>query len=282
MTDRARLYRQLVDAGLARMAENIAQLARPCIPIGTTPSDDSTLPVGASKFGGLADVPLHFSWPHWNDQPLAFLGQINLAAIAKNAMAAPLPSRGLLSFFYDREQSTWGFDPNDKGSWRVYLFPNDSLRRTAPPMPVPEAIGYAACGLSFDEGLTLPGWESLYLPRLNLTDVERDRYCKFDADEASDKGGHQLLGHPKEIQGDTQLECQLATNSLHDRCPEIYQTPCCELESLASQWMLLFQCDSDDNVGWMWGDGGRLYFWIMEADLKIRRFDRVWMILQCG
>ena len=51
-----------------------------------------------------------FSWPEWNGQPLAFLGQIELAEISANPIAKPLPSHGLIAFFYDCEQSTWGFD----------------------------------------------------------------------------------------------------------------------------------------------------------------------------
>jgi uncharacterized protein YwqG len=31
----------------------------------------------------------------------------------------------------------------------------------------------------------------------------------------------------------------------------------------------------------MWGDGGRLYFWIPRESLAQRRFEDVWMILQC-
>jgi uncharacterized protein YwqG len=45
--------------------------------------------------------------------------------------------------------------------------------------------------------------------------------------------------------------------------------------------MLLLQIDSDDAIGWTWGDAGRLYFWIRKQDLAARRFDRVWTILQC-
>ena len=79
-----------------------------------------------------------------------------------------------------------------------------------------------------------------------------------------------------------QLECQLASNGVYCGNPEGYQNPLVgELGSKASQWTLLFQCDSDDNVGWMWGDVGRLYFWITESDLVAQRFENVWMILQC-
>ena len=32
----------------------------------------------------------------------------------------------------------------------------------------------------------------------------------------------------------------------------------------------------------MWGDCGRLYFWIRQEDLRRCVFDNVWMLLQCS
>jgi uncharacterized protein YwqG len=31
----------------------------------------------------------------------------------------------------------------------------------------------------------------------------------------------------------------------------------------------------------MWGDSGRLYWWIREADLAEGRWDATWLVLQC-
>ncbi len=52
----------------------------------------------------------------------------------------------------------------------------------------------------------------------------------------------------------------------------------------AKDWILLLQVDTDDDSdgpGWMWGDCGRIYFWIRRQDLAARRFDRAWTVLQC-
>ena len=32
----------------------------------------------------------------------------------------------------------------------------------------------------------------------------------------------------------------------------------------------------------MFGDCGYIYFWIRKEDLAARRFDKCWLILQCG
>ncbi|MBN9697074.1 MAG: DUF1963 domain-containing protein, partial [Zoogloea sp.] len=47
------------------------------------------------------------------------------------------------------------------------------------------------------------------------------------------------------------------------------------------EWRLLLQLDSDPRTDMMWADGGKLYFWIREADLEKRDFSKVWMTMQC-
>ena len=45
--------------------------------------------------------------------------------------------------------------------------------------------------------------------------------------------------------------------------------------------------EADDDLqsgkpGMMWGDCGRLYFWIRQQDLASKAFEKSWMILQCS
>ena len=40
--------------------------------------------------------------------------------------------------------------------------------------------------------------------------------------------------------------------------------------------------DSDEALGFMWGDLGMLYFWIREQDARRRAFDKTWFAVQCG
>jgi uncharacterized protein YwqG len=55
-----------------------------------------------------------------------------------------------------------------------------------------------------------------------------------------------------------------------------------QLRTGAASWRLLLQLDTDDDLGWMWGDVGRLYFTIRQEDLAAYDFSRAWMVLQCG
>lgn len=43
-------------------------------------------------------------------------------------VAEGFPSRGLLLFFYDAEQMSWGFDPEDAGSCLYYWIRDEDLR----------------------------------------------------------------------------------------------------------------------------------------------------------
>lgn len=91
-----------------------------------------------------------------------------------------------------------------------------------------------------------------------------------------------MLGWPDEIQGPMELECQLVSRGLYCGDPSGYRDPRAEeLSAGATEWRLLLQLDSDDRAEMMWGDGGRLYFWMREQDLVDRRFESAWAVLQC-
>jgi uncharacterized protein YwqG len=46
------------------------------------------------------------------------------------------------------------------------------------------------------------------------------------------------------------------------------------------EWRLLLQLDSDDRLGWFWGDTGRVYFSIRQRDAVRGALDRCWLTLQ--
>ena len=54
-------------------------------------------------------------------------------------------------------------------------------------------------------------------------------------------------------------------------------------ETARDRWMLLFQLDTVElgDFELMFGDCGHIYFYITKEHLAARRFDRIWLILQC-
>ena len=95
---------------------------------------------------------------------------------------------------------------------------------------------------------------------------------------------HEILTYPQLVQDDMRGECQLVTNGIYCGEPSAYDDPRAPgLLQNTSSWQLLLQIDTDEEgPGWMWGDAGRLYFWITLEDLAARRFEKCWLILQCG
>jgi uncharacterized protein YwqG len=243
------------------------------------------MPVGASRLGGSPDLPADFEWPCFDGRPLAFIAQLNLSLLARWPQVLPLPANGSLVFFYDSEQATWGFDPNDKGSAHVAYLPGDwsSWRKRPIPDDIPESGQFHPSLVDFYVDPTLPDPSSpLFVPPLRPDENDTLGNIISELHEDDDKPIHRLGGHPDVVQGPMELECQLVTNNVYCGDSKAYQDPRVkELAPGAADWRLLLQIDSDDEIGFMWGDGGRIYFWIREQDLKDRRFDRTWLILQC-
>jgi uncharacterized protein YwqG len=286
MHDSAR--QRLVDGGLTgKLVELLLARSQPAVGFTT-----HTLPhgtpsvVGLSRLGGAPDLNEGFAWPQWNERPLAFLGQLNLADVSRFPCCAPLPQSGLLSFFYDQDQQTWGFDPKDRGSWLVHFEQDLTGLRSAKESGAVPSAPFAPCSLIPTEILTLPAPNSLTVETLDPSAADRAKYYDIldGWDEDSGDGPkHQLVGHPAPVQGEMQLQCQLVANGLYCGDPSGYEDPrAASLRAGANDWRLLLQLDSDDNAEMMWGDCGSLYFWLTEDALRRQAFAESWMILQCA
>jgi len=198
-----------------------------------------------------------------------------------------LPSNGLLQFWSEPTQRVWGFDPADRGAWFVRHVPGSAVaslvNQQVPKNDDAHPLTFPASGVEMQVRLTLPPWESKLFESLGLTDDEKAAFSDAE-DETENEVGveHQLLGHPRQIQGDMSLDCQLVSNGLYCGDATGYQAPeRPSLEPGALDWRLLLQLDSDEITKMMWGDAGRRYFWMRRADLEARAFERAWMILQC-
>jgi uncharacterized protein YwqG len=239
-----------------------------------------------SRIGGTPLVPPGFSWPVWKNEPLAFLVQLDLAEIAVEFVQPWMPTTGQLYFFYNKKQSTWGFDPADRGSWKVVYsnVPAPDLRAAEIPVGIGGKHLYNTVPLAGRKILSRPDWQRLQIDPRELTDEELEELTEIGLASFGNLPRHQLFGFPIPVQGDgMELECQLASNGIYCGKPEGYESPrATQLAHGAGDWRLLLQLDSDKEAGMMWGDAGTLYFWVPEADARKADFTNVWMILQCG
>lgn len=293
MTNHQSLRDRLAEHDLSELFDRAVATREPCIPLKS--SESAPVPIGASKLGGLPDLPPGTPWPRRGERPLMFLAQFNLADLPKPDVQPGLPASGLLSFWYDTADEPWGFDPKDRGSFQVLYTdaPTDQLHRTDLPEfvrgdldhdPHWEWKPFSECGIQTSGPLDY-----------NLDRLKEDLY-DADNDESQDlaerlddmlsepKGFHRLLGWADTIQGEMTLNCQLVSNGIYlgRAIPEADKARADQLATGAPDWTLLLQLDTDeDGPGWMWGDAGRLYYWIRKQDLARADFSNVWGVLQC-
>lgn len=232
---------------LAPKTDQLLALARPAIIHNLRTGSDKSLAVGASKLGGRPDLPEGTEWPEYDDVPLAFLGQFNLADFRPTPVARELPDSGLLSFFCLHDED---LSPDDftKGTWRVLHFPDTAeLVRHEWHDELDYEAMLLCCRLEFSEGISLPGLHSPWKKELQkIIPNKDDKDHEYEnAHDGLLRGDH-LLGYPHPLRDDV-----LGKKTVRH---------------------LLTLGDYDE---WGWTDGDVLYFTIAEADLKQHRFDRV-------
>jgi uncharacterized protein YwqG len=279
--DRDAYRARLVGAGLGAHADALLALARPAVRL--VPDPDAAVVERGSRLGGTPDLDPGTPWPERDGRPLAFVAQVDLATVAPHDVDGVLPRDGLLSFFYDVVDLPWGFDPADRGGSVVLHTPASA---TTQPRPAPEALRdadavFGEVALDARAELSAPPYDVVDTDDLGLTADEQEALADLEADDL-EQTTHRLLGHPVPIQGDMRLECQLVAHGLYCGDASGYDDPRAEtLAAGAEGWRLLLQVDSEEAIDMMWGDSGRLYFWIPQDGLAAHDWSTHWLVLQC-
>lgn len=263
--------------------------------------DNEVYELGATRFGGQPDVPSDFIWPTYmgesydhvvKERPLSFLAQFNCADFAKYDTEHLLPDHGLLSFFYELDSMCWGFDPKDKGCARVYWFEDISALSAAEfPADMEEDFIMPMVKIALSQKPSYPSWQDFTEAFPDDDDDEAfniawEELTGEDEDDLPDRS--QLLGWADVIQNSMFEECDIASKGYYLGNPEGWRKIPKDIRQEAEQtakdrWMLLLQLDTVecDDFELMFGDCGHIYFYITKEDLKARRFDNIWLILQC-
>lgn len=270
--------------------------------IGGTASDA----VGATRFGGAPDVPADFKWDYYEgasmftgevkSRPLAFIAQFDLEELAKYDVDGLLPKTGVLAFFYELETMKWGFDPDDKGCARVYRFEDKkALHRAEFPddlgvNPIDFDYRLPALGITAKSEVSYQSYPDFLLQREKLIENWEDfEAARKSLDTEADDPTSKLLGWANPIQGNMTVKCELISRGYYlgdsEGCNEVTPLDRQEAEQWSAEdWIPLFQLDTvtSGDFELMFGDCGRIYFYIRRDDLAMRKFDDVWLILQCG
>ena len=294
------------DSRVAELEEHLIPLLEPSIRIGVMSVRGDSLPIGASRFGGLPDVPDNFAWPIFADRPMALIAQLNLAELAPFHEGSLLPRIGSLLFFFDAANDAPFEDTEDESRcWKVMHLENDSaeLSRREPPAPRNAHNDFPPFALGFRSELTLPSFGSTLLDDMPIDETRRADYEELmfhlvgkpplPAREAAtriERGlgrirhwligdpVHRVLGHPEHFQLDPRVDWQ----RLDEHRP-IVTAPDEYTERAALDWLLLLQADSfKDGPRWIMGDNATFYFGIRRDDLEARNFDAVQWTIECG
>jgi len=230
--------------------------------------------------------------------PLSFLAQINLAEVHEYDKENLLPSTGMLYFFYEFATMTWG-DLGDKGGSRVYYYSGNisELHRTDFPSDLQDEFKIPEIPITFSNKTELPDYEEFieWYDEYNFdqwnkydeTRIEMNINSEYSIEE--DLKINKLLGYANLIQSGMLLECEAATSGIilySDKggySNNLSMDRLRQLKENCKKWQLLFQLESIyiKNYEMLWGDCGRIYFYINSDDLKKQNFENCWLVLQC-
>jgi len=275
--NRETILRTLGEAGHAEHAPLVESLMLPAIQVvaaklAERPQEDdgasleaalADLPLGASRFGGLPDLPPGVEWPSRDDVPMEFVAQLRLADAAPHDPLGRLPARGSLLFFYNSQWLTFDQD-SDHACCAVIFHDGDDavLVRTPPPRvdyqgeydPEPRLAPYihGLARLTFAPFVMTPGGVSPFVTGTPLEPIWQDFHA-YHGGAMSPSPNFQcnhLLGY---VDGQDYVDAH--AHGTDDQ--------------------LLFQIDSDDAATFQWGDCDRLYFMLRKDELAARDFAKV-------
>lgn len=246
-----------------------------------------------SHLGGVALLDDADGWPRRGDRPLSLVAVLDLAELAPFVTDLALPSEGVINFFYDCVERPWGFEPVDRGGWR--LVPADPS--TARPVPTPDGADvFVSIGLDPRQTLTIPAFEesavASLLPPPGDTSAAADAF--LDALDALEDGwrelrglaggvpDHQVGGWPGLIQNPIWRECAVVSRGLSLGQGTDWKRVEESMDAADTDaWRLLLQLDSDEGAGWRWGDVGRIYYAVRPQPAP-ETFADGWLVLQCS
>lgn len=198
-----------------------------------------------SHFGGTPYFEAGDTWPEGpNGIPLKFIFQVFATPITQ------LPNGvQLLQFFSSGNMGSGLFNAQH---CYVKTFKELSAKRQVVLSPPSLYTQAQYCEIAFEEAISLPDWEGLPLyrpaviPLINQLNPEEpwelyEQFCEKLTGNCYYRT--QLAGYPRWIKDD--------------------ETP---LNSQGKRVRLLFQSDSEENAGLMWGDMGLVYIFYDEAD----------------
>lgn len=224
---------------------------------------------GVSKLGGAPELPVGTEWPTGAPGSLAFLAQIDLAAVRAAGGPDWLPETGVIFAFLD--DTRWGF----RDLVTVLHAPEAGPAALLSPPSLSKRLRFPERRVGFLGKTSIPSldWLGVDVRTLDVADLELDKLAGLPGEALDEAPLHRIGGYPDEIQDEQMaLSCEYIARRLEraygDDVPP-------EIENASLDWRLLLQVDSDSDLKMNWGDGGRLYVFIREADARVGNFTEI-------
>lgn len=246
--------------------ENIEATIKPFVEIKA--KAENNLLLWQSKFGGLPYFPKGLQYPiDSKGQAMFLLAQINFGETPK---LDSFPETGILEFYISGGSDVYGAcfeSPAKQDDFKILYFPEVTedqghLVAEFDFLPEPNLLPIEKqSSLTFNlKHAPLPVVDYQFEPRiLNLNPKSKYELYKDyqkvyeEYEKLFHSEGHKIGGYPYFTQND----------------PREFET------YKGEEYWLLFQMDTDDEAGIMWGDSGIANFFISEQDLENRNFSRV-------
>lgn len=231
-----------------------------------------------SKIGGL---PMFYDkvWPELNNELLIFLCQISLSQISE--INNILPKKGILYFFVFTNDIGYRF-PDKKGEFKVIY--------TASPdenyfLKKDYSIGINELFINFYENYSFPSYQESIIEKNNITDNDLEIIDDIESEimgslENEYDIEHQILGHPKAIQGTVRFWWALKYLKIEEKNSYTDE----EIKLIKEEednFILLLQLNfGDPKIEFDYFGDSIAYFGIHQNDLQKNNFDNVILVMQ--
>lgn len=275
------LIRKINKSILQKYRPLLISLIKPAIRLYPANSNNSF-----SKIGGIPSLPKSITWPREikNKTPYSFILQIKLEEINSLLHKEILPKKGILYFFLNL--NTWDdgkviFYDGEENLDKPNL-PKEFLNRNRKASFWEKFTGsspnyyhvFEPFKIKFEEEFHIPTWDSIQVELFKIKNniksiesiIEDESYFEEIIDEKTPD--HHLLGYYWAWQEASYEIFCLNEHLLKEKSNE-------KVLLKASDWVLLFQLDSDPKLNMHWADGGKFLFFIHKDYLKNKNFENV-------
>lgn len=276
-------YKELIrQCELTEVEDYLLSAARPIINLLLGDKENYSH-TGNSRVAGDPDLPSGFSWPMTEEGvPMSFIAQFNLDELHQLDIQQLLPATGMLYYFMgDIDQAS------NIAHKVVYIADKTALQRTPPPGTTVLEEGGRFKGYQLQAAASIMPPNYTYVDYNLLSNDEMDGLedlCNHLTDGIGRIGGYADGQHADHA---IETAMYMVAGREYDYSPANARKTLLQhfkgdeqaVEDTLNDIHLLFQVDSDNEVGFCWWDAGCIQFFMSRKDMKAAQFDRTYLTL---